>query len=283
MESVWRSTRLPDELLVVDDGSRGPATREVLAGLEREAADRGLPLRVMRQENRGLAGARNAGLEAVRSEFVSFLDGDDLIDPTFYELALDLLRRDEGLGGVAAWSDMFGEGVPPGFWNAPQAEFPLLLVENTVFVPCMLRTAVLRDLGGYDAGQRYNYEDWELSVRLLASGRPIVTIPRYLQRYRVRGDSLLRTMSAVQNQGMRERLLAKHRATVSRFGVEVAMLLEGELMRRVYGKPRPAAAGEPSGPVRELLRSRTGVAVRATRAALRRWRQARPGGAGAVQ
>ena len=91
-------------------------------------------------------------------------------------------------------------------------------------------------------------------------------------------------MSAVQNQGMRERLLANHRATVSRFGVEVAMLLEGELMRRVYGKPRPAAAGEPSG---AWCASCSGLADRRRGPGdprrVRRRRQGRPDGAGAVQ
>jgi glycosyltransferase involved in cell wall biosynthesis len=195
---------------------------------------------VLRQPNAGLARARNAGLAAARGRFISFLDGDDLIAPDFYGHALDLLEREPRLGGVAAWAETFGEGVAPGFWNAPQPELPLLLVENTVFVPCMVRTALLRELGGYDPEQRYNYEDWELSIRLLASGHPIITIPRYLHRYRVRRDSLFRTMTAAQNQTMRELLLEKHRATLQRFPVEVSMLLEGRMMKVVHAdRPNP--------------------------------------------
>jgi hypothetical protein len=88
------------------------------------------------------------------------------------------------------------------------------------------RTALLRSLGGYDTGQRFNYEDWELAVRMLAAGWPIVTIPAYLARYRVRPDSLLRSLTPIQNQGMRERLLATHRDTASRFAMEIAMQIE---------------------------------------------------------
>jgi glycosyltransferase involved in cell wall biosynthesis len=231
VESVWRSRRLPDELILVDDGSHGSETLAAIQELETQAKQRGLAFQLLRQNNRGLANARNAGLAAATGRYISFIDGDDLIAPEFYGLALDILRANPALGGVAAWAVLFGDGVPDGFWNAPQPELPLLLVENTVFVPCMMPTALLRDLGGYDAGQRYNYEDWEIGIRLLARGWPIITIPRYLQRYRVRQDSLFRTMSDVQNQVMRELLLTNHRETVARFAPEVAMQIEHQLMK----------------------------------------------------
>ena len=237
MGSVWRSERLPDEVLLVDDGSDGEATRMSLRALERQAEARGLPLRVIRQRNQGLAAARNAGLAAASGDFISFLDGDDIIDPAFYRLALRIIEEHPDLGGVAAWSLVFGSEAPDAFWNAPQPELPLLLVENTVIVPCMMRTAVLRGLGGYDTRLRFNYEDWELSIRLVASGRPIVTIPAYLQRYRVRSDSLYRTMSDVQNQVMRELILEIHRETVSRFALETAMQLENQLAKRLWATP----------------------------------------------
>jgi len=270
VESVWRSEYLPDELLLVDDGSDDAETAIHLAALERAAAGRGRPLRVVRQRNLGLAAARNAGLAAATGEFISFLDGDDLIEPAFYRLALDVLRRNPGLGGVAGWAFCFGDGVPDGFWNAPQPEFPLLLVENTVIVPCLTRAALLRELGGYDGQQRYNYEDWELSVRLLESGRPLVTIPRYLQSYRMRPESLYRTMSEAQNQSMRELMLSRHRETAARFAMEIAMQLEHRLMQRLYAVPAPAA---PVG-ARQLARAFLAALVRRVRGRLA-WSQAR--------
>ena len=44
-------------------------------------------------------------------------------------------------------------------------------------------------------------------------------------------------MTPAQNQDMREQLLEKHRATLERFPVEVAMLLESRLMKVTHAKP----------------------------------------------
>lgn len=268
VESVWASERMPDEVIVIDDGSRDEATRACLADLEREAAGRGVPLTVLRQSNQGLAGTRNAGLAVARGAFISFLDGDDLIAPAFYRLALNVLERSPGLGGVAAFSVCFGPEGPVGFWNPPQPELPFLFVENCVIVPCVSRTALLRSLGGYDAGQRFNYEDWELAVRLLAAGWPIVTIPAYLARYRVRPDSLLRTLTPVQNQTMRERLLATHRETASRFAVEIAMQIEHRWKSLEAATEGAAAGGGGAAGWRKAARRVLALARRRGRAAL---------------
>ncbi|MDR4499241.1 MAG: glycosyltransferase family 2 protein [Candidatus Scalindua sp.] len=234
VKSVWDSERKPDEVLLIDDGSQGSETLTEIRKLESYAAEDGLPLKVIRQQNRGLASARNAGLDAANGEFISFLDGDDIIEPEFYRIALRVLERYPRLGGVAAWALIFGNEIPDGFWNAPQPELPFLFIENSIIVPCMTRTELLRDIGGYDVRQRYNYEDWELGIRMLVSGWPIVTIPMHLTKYRVRRDSLYRSMTDVQNQVMRELLLNTHRETVSKFAVEIAMQLENQWKKLVY-------------------------------------------------
>ena len=74
------------DVVVVDDGSRDDP-----AGALAERV-RGGRVRVVRQENRGAAGARNTGIAEARGHFVHFLDADDVLDPDAVERKLAAFR-----------------------------------------------------------------------------------------------------------------------------------------------------------------------------------------------
>ena len=74
IESVLAQTLTDFELIAVDDGSPDKAG-EVLAAY----AAKDPRVNVYSQENRGLSGARNAGLDRAAGEYVTFLDSDDVL------------------------------------------------------------------------------------------------------------------------------------------------------------------------------------------------------------
>jgi glycosyltransferase involved in cell wall biosynthesis len=78
VESVLQQTRPPDEVLVVDDGSRDH-TEEVCRAFP-------APVRYVRQPNAGVSAARNRGVREARGEWVAFVDSDDLWDPAKLEV-----------------------------------------------------------------------------------------------------------------------------------------------------------------------------------------------------
>jgi glycosyltransferase involved in cell wall biosynthesis len=86
--SALEQSRPPDEVIVVDDGSTD-ASADRLAPF----ADR---LTLLRQPNRGVAAARNAGVAAATGELIAFLDGDDRWPPQ------SLARRIEALTAAGA-------------------------------------------------------------------------------------------------------------------------------------------------------------------------------------
>src|ERR671910_2706788 len=72
IESVLSQSYQAFEVIVVDDGSTDD-TKEVASAYALEDSR----VRLVRQQNRGLAGARNRGLAESRGEYVVFLDSDD--------------------------------------------------------------------------------------------------------------------------------------------------------------------------------------------------------------
>lgn len=94
MTSLLAQTRLPDEIIVVDDGSP-----DDIASAVRPYGDR---IRLLRKENGGAASARNAGLDVATGDIVAFQDSDDLWEPTKLQSQLEVFRQHPEVGLVAS-------------------------------------------------------------------------------------------------------------------------------------------------------------------------------------
>lgn len=98
LASVRAQTRLPDEVIVADDGS-GPATAELLV---RERADFPCPLRHVWQEDLGfrVARARNLAIAASDCDYILLIDGDMVLHPRFVEDHARAARRGSFVQGM---------------------------------------------------------------------------------------------------------------------------------------------------------------------------------------
>ncbi|MET3580141.1 glycosyltransferase involved in cell wall biosynthesis [Mesorhizobium robiniae] len=171
LASVARQDTLPTETLVVDDGS---AANVAIAGEFRER----LNIRLIRHEkNKGAAAARNTGMQAADTEWISFLDSDDCLLvgslATRWSLAMvDQSRRSDGtiLYGCG-WIDCGEDGTPiAARWPRPSAD-PDQFASGCWFSPgsCLIfnrRTALERAGPQDETMRRFEDVDWFLSLAL---------------------------------------------------------------------------------------------------------------------
>lgn len=148
IESALAQTHLRTAVVVVDDGSPDETA---------EVVGRYPEVKCVRQENRGLAGARNAGFQASEGEYIIFLDADDRLTSNAVEAHLECFATNPEAGFVVGDIDHIRpdgsyDGSPR--WPLLEKDFyeELLRVNhvaNTIAV--MFRRSVLDHVGGFKA------------------------------------------------------------------------------------------------------------------------------------
>lgn len=90
VESVERQTFTDFEIILVDDGSSDSsgALCDELAALHGN-------IRVIHQENKGLGGARNTGIDNCNTEFIMFLDSDDYVHPELLQKCIEAMKKND--------------------------------------------------------------------------------------------------------------------------------------------------------------------------------------------
>ncbi|RSX56686.1 glycosyltransferase [Bifidobacterium samirii] len=86
--SILAQTHRRLDVIVVDDGST-----DASGAIADRHASRDRRVRVLHQKRGGLVASRNNGLDHAVGEFVTFVDGDDMLEPDFVDYLLDVQER----------------------------------------------------------------------------------------------------------------------------------------------------------------------------------------------
>jgi glycosyltransferase involved in cell wall biosynthesis len=184
LESVHAQTRAADAIVVVDDGS-DDHPEEVVARFPE--------VRCLRQDNRGLAAARNAGLTALSTRYVIFLDADDRLEPRAIAAGLACFARTPDscfVYGGHLYIDREGNKTGERFEPPGEAPYLHLLRRNFIgmHATVMYRRDLLAAAGGFDERLR-RCEDYDVYLRMTRQ-HPIAGFPDLVAAYRLHGGNM---------------------------------------------------------------------------------------------
>jgi glycosyltransferase involved in cell wall biosynthesis len=168
IQSVLSQTFRSLEIIVVEGGSSDGKTPEVLQTLESKGLRR--TRFVYRPESHLAGDNRNFGIGFAKGRYVCCLDADDLIKPTYLEIAVFLAELC-GYDIVYPSVRSFGESDLGRFLSDPT--WPEIAERNQISTVAMFRRAAWERVGGFREwgnGERHVPDDWEFWVRLLGHG-----------------------------------------------------------------------------------------------------------------
>lgn len=212
VDSVCKQTLLPDELILVDDGSRSnPFT--VLEGLH-------TPFQLMRvrQENAGQSAARNHGARLATGEYLAFLDQDDRWYPEHLERLLPMMK--EGVGWAYHNVDLMNEKgriiqkrrLDHRGGEHPKKTLEGLLAYDLHVLPSasLVLAKAFQNVGGFDV-ELSGFEDDDLFVRIQEAGWQNKYLPESLSAWRIhRGSSGFSSRMAQSRDHYEAKLLGKY-------------------------------------------------------------------------
>lgn len=198
LESVFKQTCLPFEVIVVDDGSRD-GTAEIARSFS--------GVRYIHKENEGDASARNRAIDEASGELIAFLDADDVWLPKKLELQLNLMAERPELALVYTGVRVVDEYLSPIEDLEPASGADAL--RNTLLVqkPYMtgigssgvVRTEVARRVR-FDERLRAS-ADWAFACRV-ALDHPVDAVPEALILYRQHAASQIHLNLAAVEEDM---------------------------------------------------------------------------------
>jgi glycosyltransferase involved in cell wall biosynthesis len=178
LESVERAIGQhggPPRVIVVDDGSTDEATKRAL-----DALPAGVEL--IRQQNAGVAAARNAGFESSDSELLLMVDADDRLTRDALEVLRPPLEANPDVGYCYGLMKLIGAWS--GVLRFPDFD-PYILLHRSIAGAQLglVRRRCWEDAGGFDSAID-GYEDWDFCLSALEKGWRGLQINRVTHEYR---------------------------------------------------------------------------------------------------
>ena len=156
LHSVYQQSQKPSEVILVDDGSKD----QTLTIVKEQFKE----VEVVEQDHTGMPTAgRNTGLKLASSDFITFLDQDDIWPPGTLERHVKVFQEYPEVqlskGMVSAFVDDIGQRQTP--------------TNQFLLSSLMLRSSVFKEVGRFDETMRFYGTDLEWIYRFREQGLPL--------------------------------------------------------------------------------------------------------------
>lgn len=162
IQSLTHQTYKNFEVIIVDDGSTDDESIRKFKDLNLYE----LKAYKIKQQNQGVAAARNNGIKKGKGKYIICLDSDDMLDPTYIEKCLVLIETSSEY--QLATTDMRFFGLDNFIYKQSPYDPTRLLEDNMVVTAAMYTKAAWEASGGYKPN--IGYEDWEYWINLAEQG-----------------------------------------------------------------------------------------------------------------
>ena len=178
LECVLKQSFKDWECIIVNDGSTDKSAEiaEKYCALDSR-------FMLVKQENRGVASARNHGAVHASGKYLLPLDSDDIIHESYMEKAVKILEENEKVSLVYCKGSYCGDAEGKEWDLQPYINYKSLLKKNNIFVSVFFRKKDFLRIKGYNE-ELYIGEDWEFLIRLLEGNLQVVQLDETLFFYR---------------------------------------------------------------------------------------------------
>jgi len=181
LASLQQQTYKNFEVIIINDGSTNEGSSKKFTQLN----TKGLKVKLVDQENQGVAAARNNGLKIAQGKYLMCLDADDMLQATFLEKTVIYLETHPDCDLVNCHVAMFG--VENKLEERVDYDPTALIDNNMVITAAIYRREAWEHSGGYKT--KIGYEDWDYWLTLAENGYWGDTIHEPLFLYRTAGQS----------------------------------------------------------------------------------------------
>lgn len=205
IDSVLAQSFQDWELIIINDGSPDDCLEIATKYVARDNR-----IKILDQQNSGVAVARNNGIAAARGQYIFPLDSDDLIAPDCLKALLAVLKT-TGCAVASPDGRYFGEREGP--LNLPKiCRQNMYCARNGVHNSSLYEKRHWEKYGGYDSAFAKGFEDYEFWLNFLNDGRKMTRVPGDLFFYRIKPEAESRNAHGVRHaEEIMESIARKHR------------------------------------------------------------------------